>query len=152
MSRITSEIRDFAERLIAYEAKANLSSGAKRPAAFLVFEKLCLQLTALMGSVGFRAMLSRALALARTEVPRLRTVSVRDDGFFEGMDELEAQAGPKQAAEVNVILLTSFLGLLVTFIGENLTLRLVRQIWPKLPLGDLDFSNGVQDEDPKQPR
>jgi hypothetical protein len=152
MSRAPPRMRDFAERLIAHEAKGNPSSEPKRLAALLVFEKLRLNLTTLMGNVGFRALLSRSLALARTEVPELRSVQVKDDGFFAGMDELGAQAGPEKTAQANAILLTSFLGLLVTFIGENLTLRLVRQIWPKLPLGDLDFSNGVQDEDPKQRR
>jgi hypothetical protein len=30
----------------------------------------------------------------------------------------------------------------VAFIGELLTLRLVRDVWPKLPLNDLDFGKG----------
>jgi hypothetical protein len=150
MSRTASRMGDFAEGLIAYEARANPSSESKRPAALLVFEKLRLHLTTLMGNVGFRALLSRSLALARIEVPGLRAVQVNDDGFFVGMDELGAQAGPKKTAETNIILLTSFLGLLVTFIGENLTLRLMRQIWPNLPLGDLDFGNGGHDENPKR--
>jgi hypothetical protein len=30
------------------------------------------------------------------------------------------------------------LGLLVAFIGENLTVRLLREVWPKVPLDDLD--------------
>jgi hypothetical protein len=143
-------MRDFAQRLIAYEASENSSSQPKSPAALLVFEKLRLHLTTLMGNVGFRALLSRSLALARIEVPGLRAVQVNDDGFFAGMDELGAQAGPKKTAETNIILLTSFLGLLVTFIGENLTLRLMRQIWPNLLFGDLDFSNGGLDEKPKR--
>jgi len=31
------------------------------------------------------------------------------------------------------------LALLVAFIGANLTVRLVREVWPKVPLNNLDF-------------
>ena len=41
------------------------------------------------------------------------------------------------------------LGLLVAFIGPNLTLRLVREIWPQIPLGDLDVDNGGKNEKTK---
>jgi len=41
------------------------------------------------------------------------------------------------------------LGLLVTFVGEELTLRLVREVWPKLPLSNLDFGKGDKNEKPK---
>lgn len=150
MSRAPPKMRDFAERLITYEAKANSSSRAKCPAALVVFEKLRLHLTTFMGNVGFRALLARSLALASTEAPWLRALHVKADGSLEGMDELGSQVGPEQTAEGSIALLTGFLGLLVTLIGENLTMRLVRQIWSKFPLGDLDFSNGGQDEDPKR--
>jgi len=43
-----------------------------------------------------------------------------------------------------VTLLAQLLGLLVTFIGEALTVRLVREVWPKVPLDDLDFGNAGQ--------
>jgi hypothetical protein len=61
---------------------------------------------------------------------------------LEGLDELESEADPEEIAEGSVILLSQLLGLLVAFIGEDLTLRLVREIWPKVPLSDLDFSKG----------
>jgi hypothetical protein len=40
-----------------------------------------------------------------------------------------------------VVLLAQLLGLLVAFIGENLTLRLMREVWPKVPLNELDFAS-----------
>ena len=133
-------MRDFAERLIAYETKGNKSS--ETAAIFLVGEKLRLHLTALMGNVGFRALLSRALALANAEVLWLRAVHVKADGTFEGLDELGAQVGPEKIAEGSVVLLAQLLGLLVAFIGGSLTLQLVREMWPKIPLDDLEFGNG----------
>ena len=139
MSRATPEMRVFAGRLIAYETTGNKSSETKTPAACLVGEKLRPHLATLMGNVGFRALLSRALALANAEVPWLRAVHVNTDGSFQGLDELGAQVDPDEIFEGCVVLLAQLLGLLVAFIGELLTLRLVRDVWPKLPLNDLDF-------------
>ena len=142
-------MRDFAERLIAYETKSNKSSETKTAVVFLVGEKLRLHLTALMGNVGFRALLSRALALANAEVPWLHVAHVKADGSFGGLDELGAQVGPEKIAEGSVVLLAQLLGLLVAFIGGSLTLRLVREMWPKITLNDLDFGNGDKNENPK---
>src|SRR5665213_4524825 len=148
MSRATPKMRDFAKRLIAYETNGNKSSETKAAAVFLVGEKLRLHLTTLMGNAGFRSLLSRALALANAEVPWLDTVHVKADGSFGGLDELKPQVGPEKIAEGSVVLLAQLLGLLVTFIGESLTLRLVREMWPKLPLNDSDFGNGENNENP----
>ena len=142
-------MRDFAERLIAYETRGNKSSETKTPAACLVGEKLRPHLATLMGNVGFRALLSRALALANAEVPWLRAVHVKADGSFEGLDELGAQVDPDEIFEGCVVLLAQLLGLLVAFIGENLTLRLVREVWPKLSLNDVDLGTGDKNEKAK---
>jgi hypothetical protein len=142
-------MRDFAERLIAYETNSNKSSETKTAVVFLVGEKLRLHLTALMGNVGFRALLSRALVLANAEAPWLYAVHVKADGSFGGLDELGAQVGPEKIAEGSVVLLAQSLGLLVAFIGGSLTLRLVREMWPKIPLNVLDFGNGDKNENPK---
>ena len=131
-------MREFAERLIAYETRGNRSSESKPPAACLVSEKLRPQLATLMGNLGFRALLSRAIALANAEVPWLRAVHVTADGTLKGLDEVAEQVDPDEIFEGCVVLLAQLLGLLVAFIGEDLTLRLVRDTWPKLPLDDLD--------------
>ena len=137
-------MRDFAERLIAYETSGNKSFETRNWAVSLVCEKLRPHLATLMGNVGFRALLSRALALANAEVLWLRVVHVKSDGSLQGLDELEleAQLDAEEVAEGCVVLLSQLLGLLVAFIGENLTLRLVREIWPKVPLSDLDVGKG----------
>jgi hypothetical protein len=142
-------MRDFAERLIAYETRGNKSSETKAPAALLVSEKLRPHLASLMGKVGFRELLSRALALANAEVPWLRAMHVKADGSFEGLDKLAAHVDPDEISEGRVVLLAQLLGLLVTFIGEDLTLRLVREVWPKLSLNNLDFGKGDKNEKPK---
>jgi hypothetical protein len=135
-------MRDFAERLVAYETRGNKSSKTTPPVAFLVSEKLRPHLATLMGNVGFSAILSRALVLANAEIPWLRAVHVKADGSFEGLDELGMQVGPAEIFEGRVVLVAQLLGLLVAFIGESLTLRLVREVWPKLPLDSVDFGKG----------
>ncbi len=139
MSRANPKIRNFAERLVVFEAAGPETFGTKVPTAFEGYEKLRPQLVTLMGNGGYRALLSRALALAKAEVPRLQTVRVNEDGALEGLAELHAQLKPDEFLESSVILLTQMLGLMVAFIGENLTLRLMHEVWPKVPINDLDF-------------
>ena len=141
MSRATPKMRDFAEHLIAYETRQNKLSETKTPAANLVVQKLRPDLVNLMGNAGFRALLSRSLALANAEVPWLRAVHVKSDGSLEGLDDLEAQVGPDEFLEGRVVLLAQLLGLLMDFIGEKLTLGLVRGVWPQLTFNGLDSSN-----------
>ena len=61
---------------------------------------------------------------------------------MEGLEELQAQVDPEEMAEGSVVLVAQLLALLVAFIGENLTLQMVREVWPKLSLNDLDFDKG----------
>ena len=142
MKRATPKLRDFAERLIAQEASVRKSSVTPYPAGFQACERLRPHLATLMGNTGFRALLSRALALADAEVPWLRAAQVKADGSLEGLNELTAHVAPDEIANGQVILLAQLLGLLVAFIGKNLTLSLVREAWPKVRLDDLDFDDG----------
>jgi hypothetical protein len=144
MSQATPQMRKFSARLIALEARKNKTSGTLTPAVLYVFEKLRPQLATLMGHSGFRALLSRALVLAKFEVSWLRTVQVEADGSLEGLEEHLARLDPDEFLQGTCILLAQLLGLLVAFIGENLTLGMVLEVWPKVPLNDWDLSKGVK--------
>lgn len=135
-------MRDFAKRLIAYETKGNRSAVAKPPLNFPVCEKLRPHLATLIGKNGFHALFSRSLALASAEVSWLRALHMKTDGSLAGLEELHPPPNADEWLEGRVVLLAQLLGLLVAFIGENLTFRLVREIWPKVRLNDLDFGNG----------
>jgi len=141
MNRATPTMRGFAQRLIACEMKGNKSSGTTPPATFLVIEKLRPHFTTLMGNAGFRALLSRSLALASAEARCLRVVRVQVDGSLSGLDEL-ARLDREKVAEGGVVLIAQLLGLLVAFIGEKLTVQIMREVWPKLSLDDLNFDEG----------
>jgi hypothetical protein len=117
--------RDLAQRLIAYESAAGKTSEPAKLAAFRVCETLRQPLSALAGVAGFRSLLSRALTLARSEAPSLSAVEVAADGSLQGLDDLEPQIDKDQAREAGVILIAQLIGLLLFFMGEGVTLRLV---------------------------
>jgi hypothetical protein len=121
----------LAQRLLTYEAVAGENSEPAESAAFRVCAKLRRPLTTLAGVAGFRSLLSRALTLARAEVPSLGAVQVAADGSLKGLDELEPQIGKEQARDGGAILIAQLIALLLTFIGEGITLRLVQDVWPE---------------------
>jgi hypothetical protein len=128
----------LARRLLTYEAAAGKNSKSTESAAFRVCEKLRLPLCSLAGVAGFRSLLSRALALARAEAPSLSAVQVGADGSLKGLDELGPQKGKDKSKEGGAILVAQLLGLLLTFVGEGLTLRLVQNVWPEPTFDDRD--------------
>jgi hypothetical protein len=130
--------RNLAGRLLAYEATAGKNSEPTESAAFRVCEKLRQPLCSLAGVAGFRSLLSRALALARAEAPSLGAVLVGADGSLKGLDELGPQRDKDMAKEGGALLIAQLLGLLLTFIGEGLTLRLVQDVWPESAFNDRD--------------
>lgn len=117
-------IRSLARRLLAESHKAEPGV----PAAGLVTEKLRSVLTRFAGAEGFSSLLRRALTLARAETPALENVTIGQDGRLEGL-ETGRPAG-KAGGEAAEAIVSHLLALLVTFVGEPLTLQLVREGWP----------------------
>ncbi len=128
MNRIAPKLRAHAQRLIAYEMSRNASSKSTSTSAFVAIGTLGPHFGALMGAAGFRALISRALVLASAEVAWLHNLRFSKDGSFEGLNELEVQANPEEIANGGIVLLAQLLRLLVTFIGEDLTFRLLCDI------------------------
>ena len=124
--------RYLAQRLLTYEAVAGENSEPAESAASRVCAKLRRPLITLAGVAGFRSLLSRALTLAKAEAPSLSVVQVAADGSLKGLDGLEPQIDNKPAGDEGAILIAQLLGLLLTFIGEGLTLRLVQDVWPEV--------------------
>ena len=122
--------RDWARRLLAAEAADQAVSGALGGA---VCEKLRTALGKLAGPEGTAALLRRALALARLEVPALETVNVTTDGRLQGLEKV---ADGHHCDEAAGEIVAHLLHLLDTFIGRSLTLRLVRNAWPDATLED----------------
>lgn len=129
-------MRNLTVRLIAAERRpgSKLETGAH--AAFRVCEKLRQPLCTFAGVAGFRSLLLRALVLAKARDPGLGGVQITSNGTFEFAPESEAQLDAPEAAQAAATLVDELMGLLFTFIGEALTLRLVHDVWPKAALKD----------------
>jgi hypothetical protein len=139
MNQADPMARDLARWLLAQEAKEVPAPAAKVDAILCAVEKLRVLLTKRIGGAGFHALLARALALAKTEVRWLRGVNVTPEGALEGFEETAQQYSADEAMQARVALLAQLIGLLITFIGRDLTLRLLRDAWPEAVLNDTNF-------------
>ena len=124
------EFHDLAQRFVAFETAHLNASDDVVDAAVQIIEKLRLRLAKLAGIEGFRSLLMRALALARVQAPALQKLQVGTDGALQGPAEIEPHPSSGTTGQDGVILVAHLLELLVTFIGEMLTLQLVHDIWP----------------------
>jgi hypothetical protein len=130
MSTSSPEIQKLARRLIAFEAAHDNSSDARVEVAAQVIEELRMHLIRLTGVDGFRSLLSRALTLAKAEIPSLNMIQIAADGSVKGFDGLEQSEVTGVSEQAGIVLVAHLLELLVTFIGAPLTLRLLRDKWP----------------------
>ena len=124
------EMRDLAERLIAYESDADGSSDTVQSAALRVYEKLRLSLVAFAGSPAFESFALRALTQAKAEAPSLGAVQVATDGTLQGFDGFSHQMDLDLTGEEGTLLIAQLLNLLHIFLGEAVTLCLLRDGWP----------------------
>ncbi len=98
-------------------------------AAERVLRKLREHLSKKVGAEGSRTLLAPALTLTKARFPQLSTATVAADGSLSGLREAEGATA----------LVAQLLELLVTFIGEDLTWRIVTTVWPDFVRDD-DFS------------
>ena len=138
------EMRDLARRLLTYEDLAGKTSESKEAATLRVYEKLRQSVGVFAGSAGFQSLASRALALARSEAPSLSAARVTEDGYLQGLGEIKNQfdMDNDRAGEGGIILIARLLGLLRTFLGEALTLGLLRNTWPGKAFDDRNSAHG----------
>lgn len=129
-----SLMRDLSRRLLAASQSA---SDSHLHDATVVSEKLRIPLTRFAGAEGFASLLRRALVLAGAEVPSLQSVKVGSEGRLEGFEQLAADTSTAGSGSEAAVAITShLLSLLSTFIGEPLTLRLIREAWPDASLDE----------------
>ncbi|MEG3166338.1 hypothetical protein U1701_17250 [Sphingomonas sp. PB2P19] len=121
-------MRALAQRLLTLEGRHPNASGDPADEAARVFERLRVALARFAGLDAFTSLVRRAHALARADDPSLRQLSVRADGSLEGLEKVSGDAV--------LAIIVQFLGLLVAFVGEPLTLRFVSDAWPDESLDD----------------
>ena len=105
-------------------------------AAEQVFWKLSQRLAQLITLVVADALLARAVHLSRAEFPFLdRAQTARSAAAWTlRLRESAEGAESSQAAEGFEAVLAILIALLISFVGEDLTLRVLREVWPELPM------------------
>lgn len=126
-----------------------LSLAAERAA-----DKLRLHLSKRIGQEGIRTLLARALSITTLVYPQLSAVRVEANGSLVGLREAIDDGSQESehrktrnskeldnATDGAVALIANLLGLLIAFIGEDLTLRMLSTVWPELALPELDLDD-----------
>lgn len=136
MATTTAAHRDLARWLLGHEMRDRQDLPALVEAAETTCQKLSQRLARLVTAAGSRALIARALHLASADFPFLAGVQAGSppERYLEGLGERVQGVEPARAREGVAMVLASVLGLLATFIGDELTLRLVRDVWPDAQL------------------
>jgi hypothetical protein len=138
-----ARMRDHAQRILRYENTVSHPGEPAIPVLCRVFDGLRRSLGTLVGVNGFRALLIRALTLAKAHACSLGQLRVEADGSLDGLGEHCENEGPEPGVE----LIASLLGLLAEFIGESLMLQILRNVWPHAALPNTEPS-GENGHDP----
>ena len=145
MTTVFPAIENLARRILAVEAARAKAADTQVDAAVRACEKLQEPLSRFTGPAGFLSLLSRALVLAKAEVPALKVVQVSPDGSLAGFDQIQHDQDAGTLEQGRVALVAHLLGLLATFVGESLTRRLACDAWPDASLDSTDLK---QEEKP----
>jgi hypothetical protein len=125
-------LRQLALKALTQRVGSAAGSPALAAAAQRAYDDLAQVSAPLIGQVGVDALTGRTLYLAQRKYPWL--IHTREPDQWKGPFAqivfcLERQ-DPAVATEAAGAVLTTLTGLLVTFIGEPLTTRLLRKAWP----------------------
>lgn len=126
--------------MLAHQAGANASAEAYAAAAFRAYDDLARVSTQLIGQSGVDALTGRALHLAQKEYPWLvhRREPEQAEGPFAQIIVCLKRQDAAIALEAAAAVFGTLAGLLVTFIGEPLTMQLLRKAWPDAFSADLE--------------
>jgi hypothetical protein len=141
---IRPETRDLARWLLTYEAMSAKSSELLESPTNRVYEKLRQSLSEFAGVAAFQSLAFRALTQAKSEAPSLWAARIAEDGSLTGLGEFETQIDTDKdlVGDGGVVLIARLLGLLLVFLGEALTLGLLRGTWPGAVLDDSNSVSG----------
>jgi hypothetical protein len=131
-----ASLRQLALKVLAKHAGTAAGSEALAAAARRAYDDLAQASAPLIGQVGVDALTGRALHLAQREYPWLVNTPgtpppEQSEGPFTQVIVCLERQDPAVATEAAGAVFATLAGLLVTFIGEALTARLLRQAWPE---------------------
>ena len=132
MSKVSADNLALARQLFLLESQQASGTQTGSVGLMRVCEKFRQPLSKLTGPAGYASLLSRALALAKAEYPPLLLLVVGAEGVLDGFEQLPQDLpGPDLDKQENpgIVLVAHLLCLLITFIGESLTMALLTEAW-----------------------
>jgi len=125
-------LRQLALKVLVRRAGPAATAETVAAAARRAYDDLARVAVPLIGQIGIDALTGRALHLSRREYPSLLHTSLPEqaEGPFDQVIACLERQDPAVATEAAAAVFATLTGLLVTFIGEPLTTRLLRQAWP----------------------
>jgi hypothetical protein len=140
------DARERARLLLLHEAAGARDAAGLAAAAERVCLRLRDELSGLIGAGGVNALAGRALRLAQQRHPRLNGVRPGAEECFHGLAAALGGTDAAEAEAAGATVIETFLGLMVSLVGEDLGLRPVRKLWPEVASGDggSDFHERVE--------
>jgi hypothetical protein len=114
-------LKSFVQLLLTLEAGGSLNHDQLIKSSESISQKLSEHLSKRIGRVGYETLLERAVALSAADFPHLEFKNLTSPGVA-GEDSIAAATA----------LHSRILELLTTFIGDDLTFRILQTIWPEL--------------------
>ena len=137
---LTPTQRDRARRLLLHEAGGDESADVLGAAAERVCQRLSHHAGKVLGADTFKALITRALALVKPDYPFLGPVTVElPEACLKGLRESLQTQTASLAADAVVAVLATFLALLAGFIGEELSLSVLVEVWAERSLADVSL-------------
>ncbi len=133
---------DFAARLLQFEIGRAGDGGTLSDGFQRVCRALYRRLAPLISPIGFSTVFLRAQRLAARDCPRAAVIAISVEQDCAASEPPASTSGlnSKEDADALALVLAHFIWLLVTFIGGNLGLGAVCELWPEVPLDtDWDF-------------
>lgn len=129
-------LNEAIQRLRELEAGGEASTSAQSVAtAKRLHEKLARHVAPVVGKAGFEALFFRSVRITKSTfvcLQELRTTGSAQEVLREFFERLEKQE-PVVVAAITEAVMATLVTTLCTFIGEGLTLQLLRSAWPDLP-------------------
>lgn len=134
MTQLAPNTKEMARRLLEQEMKGRRDPEELEGAINRVCAELHRELVNLVGPGGVHALIGCAVHRAKRDFPFLGPVAPVPDpgGCLRRVRESVQGRTPSEAEASMVAVLAHFLGLLTSFLGEELGLHPVRKIWPEV--------------------
>jgi hypothetical protein len=123
----------FARRLFAAACPAPADANDVIEVANTVFASYCTALAPLITTLGAQAFLTRAVRRAAKDYPFLASLQTRSRGVspLDGLSQAADGVDTLVVQDACISVLANMAGLLAEFIGDELTMHMLQEIWPE---------------------